>query len=54
MYQAINSNTILLLGSAPEYTYGIVDPLAQISSLAVKRGLPFHVDACFGGFVLPW
>lgn len=52
--KAITPNTILLLASAPEYCYGMVDPIQQISELAVTRGLPLHVDACFGGFMLPW
>ena len=52
--QAITSNTILLLASAPEYCYGMLDPISEISAMAVKRNLPMHVDACFGGFMLPW
>ncbi|XP_070533931.1 sphingosine-1-phosphate lyase-like [Ptychodera flava] len=52
--KAITANTILLLGSAPHYCHGVVDPIEEISDLALKRGLPVHVDACFGGFMLPW
>ena len=52
--QAITPSTILLLCSAPEYCYGMVDPVPTISELAVQQGLPLHVDACFGGFMLPW
>ena len=52
--QCINKNTILLLASACEYTHGIVDPVEEIAELANKYNLPLHVDACFGGFILPW
>jgi sphinganine-1-phosphate aldolase len=52
--KAITANTILLLCSAPEYCYGMVDPVPTISRLAVRHNLPLHVDACFGGFMLPW
>ncbi|XP_065897641.1 uncharacterized protein [Dysidea avara] len=50
----INKNTILLLASACEYTHGIVDPVEEIADIASKYHLPLHVDACFGGFILPW
>ena len=52
--KAINGNTILLVGSAPQYCHGVIDPIEELSDLALKRGLPLHVDACFGGFMLPW
>ncbi|XP_041361221.1 sphingosine-1-phosphate lyase-like [Gigantopelta aegis] len=51
---AITPNTILLAASAPQYCHGIIDPIEEISDIAVKRGLPLHIDACFGGFMLPW
>jgi glutamate/tyrosine decarboxylase-like PLP-dependent enzyme len=50
----INRNTIMLAGSAPQYVQGVVDPIEQLGELALKHKLPLHVDACFGGFVLPW
>jgi len=52
--QAITADTILLVGSAPQYCHGVVDPIEQLSALAVQHGVPLHVDACFGGFMLPW
>lgn len=52
--KAINGNTILLVGSAPQYCHGVVDPIEEISALAISKGLPLHVDACYGGFMLPW
>jgi hypothetical protein len=51
---AINKNTILLVGSAPQYCHGVVDPIENLAELALSRDLPLHVDACFGGFMLPW
>ncbi|MFP5387523.1 MAG: pyridoxal phosphate-dependent decarboxylase family protein, partial [Bacteriovoracia bacterium] len=50
----INRNTILLVGSAPQYPQGVMDPIEELSELALEYKLPLHVDACVGGFVLPW
>ncbi|XP_013415262.1 sphingosine-1-phosphate lyase [Lingula anatina] len=52
--QAITAQTIVLLASAPQYCHGVVDPIPEISEIAVRRGLPLHVDACVGGYMLPW
>jgi len=51
---AINENTVLLVGSAPSYPQGVIDPIASIAALAKERGLLCHVDACVGGFMLPF
>ncbi len=50
----INRNTILLIGSAPNYPYGTVDDITALGKLAKKFKLPLHVDACVGGFMLPF
>ena len=50
----ITSNTIALVGSAGNYGYGTIDPIEQLSELAVERGVGLHVDGCLGGFILPW
>jgi sphinganine-1-phosphate aldolase len=50
----INRNTILIMGSAPQYPQGVVDPINQLGELALKHGIPLHVDACIGGFILPF
>jgi sphinganine-1-phosphate aldolase len=50
----INSNTALLIGSAPAYPHGIIDPITEICELARQWKLPVHVDACIGGFFLPF
>ena len=52
--QLINENTILLVASAPSYPSGTIDPIEHIAEVATRHKLPFHVDACIGGFMLPW
>ncbi len=52
--RAINRNTIAIVGSAPTFPHGAIDPIEELSELARKRGIGFHTDACLGGFVLPW
>ena len=49
MRRAITENTILLAASAPNYSQGVIDPIAEIGALAQEKGLLFHVDACVGG-----
>ena len=51
---AINENTIAIVGSAVNFPYGTIDPLEEMSELAQRRGVGMHVDACLGGFFLPW
>jgi sphinganine-1-phosphate aldolase len=51
---AITPNTILLVGSAPSYPHGVLDPIRDLSALALELGLLLHVDACIGGFMLPF
>ena len=52
--RAVGRNTVLIAASAPQYAQGVIDPIAEIGAFAQSRSLPFHVDACFGGFILPW
>lgn len=52
--RAINENTILLVGSATAWPFGITDPLRAIAALAERNGLCMHVDACVGGLILPF
>ena len=52
--KALDRNTIAIAASAPQYVTGVVDPIPEIAALAARKGLPMHVDACFGGFILPW
>ena len=50
----INSNTILLVGSAPNFPHGIIDDISTLSRLAQRRKLPLHVDCCLGSFLVPF
>ena len=51
---ALTRNTIVLVGSAPPFPHGIVDPIEELAELARQNGCGFHTDACLGGFLLPW
>ena len=42
----MDSNTILLVGSAPQYCHGVIDPIEALGKLAVEKGVPLHVDSC--------
>jgi sphinganine-1-phosphate aldolase len=50
----INKNTVMILGSSPEYPHGIIDPIEELGELAQKYNVPLHVDACVGGYILPY
>jgi sphinganine-1-phosphate aldolase len=49
-----NANTVLVVGSAPQYPQGVIDPIRELADLAADIGASMHVDACMGGFVLPF
>ena len=51
---AIDDDTILVVGSAPNFPYGMIDPIAELSELALRRGVWLHVDACVGGYLAPF
>lgn len=51
---AITPDTVLIVGSAPSYPHGVVDPITDLGALAQARGLLLHVDACVGGWLLPY
>ncbi len=50
----ITDRTILLVGSAGSYPYGLIDPISALGGLAEEHGIGLHVDGCLGGFILPW
>ena len=50
----ITSNTIMLVGSAPNYAHGLIDDIPALAALAKEHDIGCHVDACLGGFILPW
>src|SRR5262249_56079003 len=54
MADAVTDNTIALVASAPNYPFGTIDPVTEIAAIARSRGLHLHVDACVGGFALPF
>jgi sphinganine-1-phosphate aldolase len=51
MESLIDSNTICLMGSYPNFPHGIIDPIAEIAKLGVKYNVGVHIDGCLGGFV---
>jgi glutamate/tyrosine decarboxylase-like PLP-dependent enzyme len=54
MADRITENTVLVVGSAPQYPQGVIDDIPRIAALAADAGANCHVDACMGGFVLPF
>ncbi|XP_076075219.1 sphingosine-1-phosphate lyase 1-like [Mytilus galloprovincialis] len=54
MRRAINKNTCMLVGSAPQFPHGIIDSIEEICQLGVKYNIPVHVDCCLGGFLVPF
>jgi sphinganine-1-phosphate aldolase len=51
---ALDDSTVLVVGSAPSYAHGVVDPITALAAAASGRGIRCHVDACIGGWVLPY
>ena len=54
MAELIDDQTIAIVGSACNYGYGTIDPIAELGALATERGVGLHVDSCLGGFILPF
>jgi glutamate/tyrosine decarboxylase-like PLP-dependent enzyme len=54
MGDAADEKTIMIVGSAPCFPYGLIDPIAKLGALAEARGLWLHVDACVGGYIAPF
>lgn len=54
MRRAVDASTIMLVGSAPAYPYGLVDPISELGELALDHDIGLHVDACLGGIALPF
>ncbi|MDF2705463.1 MAG: aminotransferase class V-fold PLP-dependent enzyme [Nonomuraea muscovyensis] len=51
---AIDGDTVLVVASAPSYPQGVLDPVEEVAAVAADAGVPCHVDACVGGWLLPW
>ncbi|XP_037777606.1 sphingosine-1-phosphate lyase-like [Penaeus monodon] len=54
MRKMINRNTCMLAGSAPQFPHGVMDPIIEIAGLGLRYDIPVHVDACLGGFLIPF
>jgi sphinganine-1-phosphate aldolase len=54
LMRSITPNTIMMYASAPSYPHGAIDPITEMSKIAVDNGIGLHVDCCLGGFVLPF
>lgn len=54
MADAVDDNTVLLIGSAYGYPHGVMDPIEELSTIALDRGIGFHSDTCIGSYVLPF
>jgi glutamate/tyrosine decarboxylase-like PLP-dependent enzyme len=54
MAAAMDERTVLAVASAPSYAHGVVDPVEPIAAAAADRGIRCHVDACIGGWILPY
>lgn len=54
MAEAADGTTAMIVGSAPNFPYGLIDPIEALSELALARDLWLHVDACVGGYLAPF
>ena len=54
MRPTVDANTIMLVGSAPSFPYGLIDPIEELGDMALERGIWLHVDACVGGYIAPF
>lgn len=54
LLRLLNRNTVMVLGSAPGYPHGTIDPIERMAAIAQANAIPMHVDACVGGFILPF
>jgi glutamate/tyrosine decarboxylase-like PLP-dependent enzyme len=50
----MDDDTIMIVGSAPCFPYGVIDPIAELGALAERREVWLHVDACVGGYIAPF
>jgi glutamate/tyrosine decarboxylase-like PLP-dependent enzyme len=49
MADACDTNTIMIVGSAPNFPYGLIDPIEALGAMATDKDIWLHVDACVGG-----
>jgi sphinganine-1-phosphate aldolase len=50
----ITADTAVVIGSAGNYPYGTIDPIAELSEVMIEKDTCLHVDGCLGGWILPW
>ncbi len=51
---AVTPNTVLMVGSAVNWSFGTIDPIPEMAAFAAERDINFHTDGCLGGFLLPF
>ena len=54
MRERVDENTMMVVGSAPSFPYGLIDPIAELGAMAEEAGVWLHVDACVGGYIAPF
>lgn len=54
MDAATDEQTLMLVGSAPCFPFGLIDPIEDLSEVAERKGVWLHVDACVGGYIAPF
>ncbi len=54
MEAAVDANTLMIVGSAPCFPYGLIDPIEALGELAERKQLWLHVDACVGAYIAPF
>jgi sphinganine-1-phosphate aldolase len=54
MRRAVSPRTVLMVGSAISYAHGVIDPIRELGEIALAHDILLHVDACVGGFLLPY
>jgi sphinganine-1-phosphate aldolase len=54
MAEAVDAKTMMMVGSAPSFSFGTIDPIAELANVARERGIWLHVDACVGGWLAPF
>jgi sphinganine-1-phosphate aldolase len=54
MERAVTDHTVMVVGSAPSYPHGIIDPIPELAGMAADKDIWMHVDACVGGLELPF
>jgi sphinganine-1-phosphate aldolase len=52
--EALDEDTLMIVGSAPSFPYGVIDPISELAQLAHSNGIWMHVDACVGGYIAPF